>query len=529
MLFHIFGHVKADQGLLAAKEGGGQSPAQLGFAHPGGPQEQKPPHRPVGLLQPHPPTADGGGHSGHRPLLPHHPAVELPLQLQQAFGLPLGNGLQGDARPLGQHRRDLLPAQLMGGPALLAGLLPVQLPAEIRLRVPEDGRPLKVLHGDGLGFFSGRPLRPVGQRPEGDGDLLFHPHPGRPLVDEVDGLIRQEAVGEIALAQLHRRVDGGVGDGQAVVLLIAAAQPPQDGLGLIRGGLRHLHRLEAALQGRVLLDIFAVFLQGGGPHHLDLPPAQGRFENVGRVDGPLGRPSPHDVVELVQKQDYIARPAHLGQHLVHPLLKLSPVLGARHHGHQVQAQQALAPQRLGHRPGGHPQGQPLRHGGLAHPRFADEGGVVLGPPGQNLDDPPHLLLPAHQGVQRPQRRHPGQVPGKAVGEAGLRALPGPGPLVLVQSLGVAPRPARRILRLLAPLVPIHHKKTPQSLKNTQPLHAITPIVPEENLVTWQGWEILAEIIPPAPVKFHVAIFAECGTIEPGSKHIICWRCMLHGS
>ena len=37
-----------------------------------------------------------------------------------------------------------------------------------------------------------------------------------------------------------------------------------------------------------------------------------------------------------------------------------PVLGARHHGHQIQAEQPLAPQRLGHRPGGHAQGQQER-------------------------------------------------------------------------------------------------------------------------------------------------------------------------
>ncbi len=301
VLFHILGHVEADQGVLASEQRRRQRPAQLRFAHPGGAQEEKRPDGAVGLLQPHPATADGGGHGGHRPVLPHHPAVKLPLQLQQAARLPLGDGLQGNPSPLGQHRRDLLPAQLMGGPALLAALLAVKLPAEVLLRVPENGRPLKILHGNGLGLLPGRPLRPFGQRPQRDGNLLLHPHPGRPLVDEVDGLVGQKPVRQIALGQLHRRLNGLVGDGQPVVILVPAAQPPEDGLGLLRGGLCHLHRLKAALQGGVLLNILAVLLQGGGPHYLDFPPAQGGLEDVGRVDGPLGGPRPHDVVQLVQE------------------------------------------------------------------------------------------------------------------------------------------------------------------------------------------------------------------------------------
>ena len=86
-----------------------------------------------------------------------------------------------------------------------------------------------------------------------------------------------------------------------MVLLVPAAQPPQNGLGLIRGGLGHLHGLETPLQRRVLFYILAVLLQGGGPYHLDLPPAQGRLEDVGRVNGPLGGPRSHDIVQLVQE------------------------------------------------------------------------------------------------------------------------------------------------------------------------------------------------------------------------------------
>ena len=47
--------------------------------------------------------------------------------------------------------------------------------------------------------------------------------------------------------------------------------------GLLNGGLRHGHRLEAALQGRILLDILAVLIEGGGTDNLNFPSGQGRL------------------------------------------------------------------------------------------------------------------------------------------------------------------------------------------------------------------------------------------------------------
>ena len=86
-----------------------------------------------------------------------------------------------------------------------------------------------------------------------------------------------------------------------VVGLIPAPQAPQDSQGLVSGGLTHRDGLEAALQGRVLFDIFPVFIQGGGPDDLDLSPGEGRFQDVGRVDSPLGAARPHDGMQLIDE------------------------------------------------------------------------------------------------------------------------------------------------------------------------------------------------------------------------------------
>ena len=83
----------------------------------------------------------------------------------------------------------------------------------------------------------------------------------------------------------------------------------------------------------------------------------------------------------------------------------------------------------GHRPVGDGQGQPLRHGGLTHPRLSQQHRVVLAPPGQYLNDPLQLRLPADHRVQLSLGGHGRQVPGALVQlpgitpRAGLR-LPG---------------------------------------------------------------------------------------------------------
>ena len=73
-----------------------------------------------------------------------------------------------------------------------------------------------------------------------------------------------------------------------------------------------------------------------------------------------------------------------------PLLELAAVLRARDHRAEVERDQPLAAQRLGHVAGDDALRQALDDGGLADARLADEDRVVLGTAGQHLDDPADL-------------------------------------------------------------------------------------------------------------------------------------------
>ena len=95
-------------------------------------------------------------------------------------------------------------------------------------------------------------------------------------------------------------------------------------------------RLEAALQGAVLLDVLAVLVERGGADALDLAARQGRLEHVGGVDGPLGPAGADQGVQLVDEQDDVVGAADLVHDRLDALLELAAVLGAGDHHGQVE-------------------------------------------------------------------------------------------------------------------------------------------------------------------------------------------------
>ena len=80
------------------------------------------------------------------------------------------------------------------------------------------------------------------------------------LVHKVDGFVGQEAVSDIAFAQLHGRDDGLIAYAHMMVVLIALLQASQNGYsaGFVR--LVHHHFLETALEGFVLFKILLILV-----------------------------------------------------------------------------------------------------------------------------------------------------------------------------------------------------------------------------------------------------------------------------
>jgi len=100
------------------------------------------------------------------------------------------------------------------------------------------------------------------------------------LVDHVNGLVRQEAIVDVLVGQIHRGLQGLVGVLNLMVLLIAVPQTLEDLEGLLRRRLGNLDLLKPPGKRPVPLEILLVLVVGGGAQTADAPGGDGGLENV---------------------------------------------------------------------------------------------------------------------------------------------------------------------------------------------------------------------------------------------------------
>ena len=338
--------------------------------------------------------------------------LELLLQLRQAAVLELRRAVEvvGALRALnlGVGALDLL-AQVLHAADLLLLVLPLGLHlAEFGAQVGQlllDLREVLVRELIGLLFERGLldlqlhdPARDVVQL-RGHGVHLRLDQRAR-LVHQVDGLVGQEAVGDVAVGQRGRGDERLVLDLHAVEHLVALLEPAQDGDGVLHAGLGHHHRLEAALERGVLFDVLAVLVERGRADAVQLAAGEHGLEQVARVHGALGLARADDGVQLVDEQDDppLGRP-DLVEHGLEPLLKLAAELRPRHQRAHVQREELAVLQVVGHVAAHDAQRQPLCDGRLAHARLADEAGVVLRLAREDADDVADLVVAADDRVE----------------------------------------------------------------------------------------------------------------------------------
>ena len=236
-------------------------------------------------------------------------------------------------------------------------------------------------------------------------DLLGHrvdldAQPRRGLVDEVDRLVGQEAVGDVAVAEGRGGDRRRVLDAHAVVDLVALLQAAQDRDRVLDGRLADVDGLEAALERGVLLDVLAVLVERRRADGAQLAAGEHRLEQVGGIDGALGGARADDRVQLVEEQhDLPAGVLDLLQHRLQALLELAAVLRAGEQRADVQRDDAPVAQRLGDVAGDDALGEALDDRGLADAGLADEDGVVLRAAAEDLDDAADLVVAADDRVE----------------------------------------------------------------------------------------------------------------------------------
>jgi hypothetical protein len=158
------------------------------------------------------------------------------------------------------------------------------------------------------------------------------------LVDQIDGLVRQEPVGDVAVGQFDSRGERSVLVPHLMMRLVPVPQSVQDRQRVLDRRLRHQDRLKPPGQRRILLDVFAVFVQRGGPDHVQLASGQRWLDHVPGVHPAFGAAARADQrVQLVNEDDQlVAVVANLIDDAPHPLLEVTAIARARHDARQFE-------------------------------------------------------------------------------------------------------------------------------------------------------------------------------------------------
>ncbi len=131
----------------------------------------------------------------------------------------------------------------------------------------------------------------------------FHAQPRRRFVHQVHGLVGEEAVGDITVRKGGGGHEGGILDANAVMHFVALLQAAQDGDRGFDRRLFDINGLETALEGGVLLNMFAVFVEGGRADAAQFAASQLGLEHVGGVRRPFRLTRADQGVKFIDEED----------------------------------------------------------------------------------------------------------------------------------------------------------------------------------------------------------------------------------
>ncbi len=129
---------------------------------------------------------------------------------------------------------------------------------------------------------------------------------GGGFVHQIDGLVGQEAVGDVAIGENRGAHQSGVFDAHAVVQFVTILQAAQNGNGVFHGRLIHHDGLEAAFQRGILLDVLSVFVERGSADAVQLAARQHGLQQIAGVHGAFGLARADYGVQFVDEKDDLA-------------------------------------------------------------------------------------------------------------------------------------------------------------------------------------------------------------------------------
>ena len=367
MLLHVLRHVDANECVLVVEQEFRERLRQFGFADAGGPEEDERADRAIRVLQPRASATHGGRDGMHSLGLADDTLGKLLLHVEELFLLAFEHAVDrhagpprddlrhvvgrdgllyhrslafgrfdrlellfdlGDA-PISKFARALVFAAALGVGEFVAQLLEFGLEL-LRIRellllgfpaACQIGRALlellefllevlQTLARTGIVLllerflFDLEPHHLAVDRVEFLGlGVNLHLEPRGGLVDEVDRLVGEKAVGDVAVRQRRGGNDRRIGDAHAVMQFVFLLEAAQDRDGVLDARLGDVDRLEAPRQGGVLLDVLLVLIERGRTDTMQFAACERRLEQVRGVHGAIGLAGADERMHLVDEQD----------------------------------------------------------------------------------------------------------------------------------------------------------------------------------------------------------------------------------
>ena len=222
---------------------------------------------------------------------------------------------------------------------------------------------------------------------------------GTGLVDDIDRLVRQMPVVDVAVGQFNRGAQRLVGISDLVVILKAGLQSLQDFDRFIFARFADINFLETTRKCPVFFENSAIFLISGGADAFQFTGCQHRFDQVGCVhDTARGRARADNGVNLVDEQDRAFLALQLCEYVFQPLLEITAILGT--------GQQCAEIQRINGRRFQYFRNflvddlfcQSFRDGSFADAGLTNVKRIVLATTTQNLNRAFNFILATNQGI-----------------------------------------------------------------------------------------------------------------------------------
>ena len=252
------------------------------------------------------------------------------------------------------------------------------------------------------------------------GRLQVCPRAG--LVEYVDGLVGEIAVGDVASGERHAGLQRLLGVAHLVVALVVGSDVVQDLERLLGRRRFDQHLLEAAFEGRIRLDVLAVLVERRGADGLQLAACEGRFEDIGRVEAALRGTCADDGMYFVDENDRILGLAQFVEQLLYAFLELAAELRTRHERRNVEREERFVGNGVGNLAARDAQRQPLDDGALANAGLADQDRIVLLAARKDLHHALDLLFTAYDRVDLSFAGQAREVHAELVEQVGLAFL-----------------------------------------------------------------------------------------------------------